>query len=132
MKPSNIYFSQDSIRNTFDNGQSIHSTLQACEQNPMAICQIPTIRVCMKNGRWYTLDNRRLWVFKKLEESGRITDVDVNIVSEDDLTAKKFTTTNCGVSVRIRQPRVDLDDYDEYDDGLLYDGDDSNDFDDFW
>lgn len=86
----------------------------------------------MKNGRWYTLDNRRLWVFKKLEESGRITDVDVNIVSEDDLTAKKFTTTNCGVSVRIRQTRVDLDDYDEYDDGLLYDGDDSNDFDDFW
>lgn len=86
----------------------------------------------MKNGRWYTLDNRRLWVFKKLEESGRITDVNVDIVSEDDLTANKFTTTNGGVSVRIRQPRDDLDDYDEYDDGLLYDGDDSNDFDDFW
>lgn len=62
----------------------------------------------MKNGKWFTLDNRRLWVFRRLEEDGHITDVDVNVVSSDRLKARKFTTTNGGVSVRIRQPHVDL------------------------
>lgn len=108
MRPSEIYFSQDSIKNKFDNGQTIYSTLRMCEEDPCMIHLIPTMRVCMKNGKWYTLDNRRLWVFRRLEEDGHITDVDVNVVSSDRLKARKFTTTNGGVSVRIRQPHVDL------------------------
>lgn len=133
MKPSEIYFSQDSIKNTFDNGQSIHDTLKKCQEDPMAIHQIPTMRVCMKNGKWFTLDNRRLWIFRRLEEGGHITNVDVNVVSSDRLSARKFTTTNGGVSVRIRQPRVDLDDFDDDDDGLMFDDvDDFDCFDDIW
>lgn len=133
MKPSEIYFSQDSIKNTFEYGQSIHDTLKMCQEDPMAIHQIPTMRVCMKNGKWFTLDNRRLWIFRRLEEGGHITNVDVNVVSSDRLRARKFTTTNGGVSVRIRQPRVDLDDFDDDDDGLMFDDvDDFDCFDDIW
>lgn len=133
MKPSEIYFSQDSIKNTFEYGQSIHDTLKKCQEDPMAIHQIPTMRVCMKNGKWFTLDNRRLWIFRRLEEGGHITDVDVNVVSSDRLSARKFTTTNGGVSVRIRQPRVDLDDFDDDDDGIMFDDvDDFDCFDDIW
>uniref|UniRef100_A0A8W8KB38 Uncharacterized protein n=1 Tax=Magallana gigas TaxID=29159 RepID=A0A8W8KB38_MAGGI len=131
MRPSEIYYSQDSIKNTFDNGQSIYSTLRMCKEDPFEIDLIPRMRVCMKNGKWFTLDNRRLWVFRGLEESGHITLVDVIRVSSDRLTARKFTTTNDGVSVRIRQPRVDFDDQDGYD--TMIDGsDDFLDFDDFW
>lgn len=90
MKPSEIYFSQDSIKNTFEYGQSIHDTLKMCQEDPMAIHQIPTMRVCMKNGKWFTLDNRRLWIFRRLEEGGHIIDVDVNVVSSDRLSARKF------------------------------------------
>lgn len=87
----------------------------------------------MKNGKWFTLDNRRLWIFRRLEEGGHITNVDVNVVSSDRLRARKFTTTNGGVSVRIRQPRVDLDDFDDDDDGLMFDDvDDFDCFDDIW
>lgn len=87
----------------------------------------------MKNGKWFTLDNRRLWIFRRLEEGGHITDVDVNVVSSDRLSARKFTTTNGGVSVRIRQPRVDLDDFDDDDDGIMFDDiDDFDCFDDIW
>lgn len=133
MKPSEIYFSQDSIKNTFEYGQSIHDTLKMCQEDPMAIHQIPTMRVCMKNGKWFTLDNRRLWIFRRLEEGGHITDVDVNVVSSDRLSARKFTTTNGGVSVRIRQPRGDLDDFDDDDDGIMFDDvDDFDCFDDIW
>lgn len=133
MKPSEIYFSQDSIKNTFEYGQSIHDTLKMCQEDPMAIHQIPTMRVCMKNGKWFTLDNRRLWIFRRLEEGGHIIDVDVNVVSSDRLSARKFTTTNGGVSVRIRQPCVDLDDFDDDDDGIMFDDvDDFDCFDDIW
>lgn len=133
MKPSEIYFSQDSIKNTFEYGQSIHDTLKMCQEDPMAIHQIPTMRVCMKNGKWFTLDNRRLWIFRRLEEGGHITNVDVNVVSSDRLSARKFTTTNGGVSVRIRQPCVDLDDFDDDDDGIMFDDvDDFDCFDDIW
>ena len=44
----------------------------------------------------YTLDNRRLWVFKKLEADGYITDIQVKTVSNDLLTPEKFTTKNGG------------------------------------
>lgn len=54
----------------------------------------------------------------------------INVVSSNRLSARKFTTTNGGVSVRIRHPRVDVDDYD---DGIMFDDvDDSNCFDDIW
>lgn len=33
MRPSEIYFSQDSIKNKFDNGQTIYSTLRMCEED---------------------------------------------------------------------------------------------------
>uniref|UniRef100_A0A8W8KEL4 Uncharacterized protein n=1 Tax=Magallana gigas TaxID=29159 RepID=A0A8W8KEL4_MAGGI len=124
---------RDSIKNKFDKGQTIYSTLRMCEEDPYAIRLIPTMRVCMKNGKWFTLDNRRLGVFRRLEEDGHITDVDVNVVSSDRLTARKFTATNGGVSIRIRQPRDDLDDFDEYDDDIMFDYVDySNCFDDIW
>ena len=44
----------------------------------------------------YTLDNRWLWVFKKLEADGYITDIPVKTVSNDLLTPEKFTTKNGG------------------------------------
>jgi hypothetical protein len=31
---------------------------------------IPKISVAQRNGKWFTSDNRRLWVFRKAEEIG--------------------------------------------------------------
>lgn len=55
----------------------------------------------MKNGKWFMLDNCRLWVFRRLEEDGYIIDVDVNVVSSDCLKVRKFIIMNGGVSVCI-------------------------------
>ena len=102
LKPSEIFYSQDSISKKFNNGKTIYSTLDECRDNSFKVALIPNIRVCQKNERWYTLDNRRLWVFKRLEEERRITDIEVDTVSSSLLTAKKFSTKNGGVSVKIR------------------------------
>ena len=102
MKPSQIYYSQNSINERFDNGYTIYATLNACKNHPFVIYEIPPIRVCKKDGKWYTLDNRRLWVFKRLEEQGHVDSVRIKKVSPSLLTAQKFTTTNGGESVEIR------------------------------
>jgi hypothetical protein len=115
MKPSEIYFSQDSIKEKFDNGHTIYSTVSVCKKHPYVIQRIPKMRVCKKDGKWYSLDNRRLWVFKKLEADGHIKGVTVQQVSQDRLTAEKFTTRNGGESVEIRQPFVESDDEEEDD-----------------
>ena len=126
LKPSEIFYSQDSISKKFNNGKTIYSTLDECRDNSFKVALIPNIRVCQKNERWYTLDNRRLWVFKRLEEERRITDIEVDTVSSSLLTAKKFSTKNGGVSVKIRSFSARLHDM------LQFDLDDmvSNSFDD--
>lgn len=115
MKPSEIFFSQDSIKEKFDNGHTIYSTVSVCKKHPYVINKIPKMRVCKKDGKWYSLNNRRLWVFRKLEADGDIKDVRVMQVNNARLTTEKFTTRNGGESVNIRQPYVESDDEDEDD-----------------
>ena len=54
-----------------------------------------------KNGKFYALDNRRLWVFRELERLGKCKKIPVHVVS-DFGRGKKFTTRNGGTSVKVR------------------------------
>jgi hypothetical protein len=60
------------------------------------------MRVFKKDGKWFSMDNRRLWVFRKLEAEGHIKDVTVRHTSRDKLPDDKFTTQNGGADVSIR------------------------------
>ncbi|XP_052790497.1 uncharacterized protein LOC128224612 [Mya arenaria] len=105
LKPSEIYFSQDSINNVFDKRcrhsyQLIGETLDALCENRCSIHSIPTISVMHKNGRWVTSDNRRLWVFRHLERLGKCKTVPVHATYH--IPAGKMTSFNGGESVRVR------------------------------
>ena len=105
MKPSEIYFSQDSISNVFGNycrhrGIHIGTTLDRLCEGHMTVSDIPVIGVMEKGGRWYSGDNRRLWIFRELERLGKCTDIFVDVINYIPL--KKFTTHNRGESVRVR------------------------------
>ncbi|KAH3858257.1 hypothetical protein DPMN_100877 [Dreissena polymorpha] len=65
-----------------------------------AIYSIPTITVVKRNGQWVTAENRRLWVFRQLEELGKCTFIDVN--AGYSIPAAKLTLTYGGVTVRVR------------------------------
>lgn len=105
MKPSKIYYSQDSIRDKFENNYTLMATYNILTRHPGVMVRIPKIRVCFKNGKWYSLDNRRLWVFRRLEENGYISSIAVKRVAESELPENKFTTTNGGTSVEVRPTR---------------------------
>ncbi|XP_060071833.1 uncharacterized protein LOC132551670 [Ylistrum balloti] len=105
LKPSEIRFTQNSINNVFDKNsrhdcQHIGETLDSLLMGRCEISDIPTITVINRNSAWYTVDNRRLWVFQKLEELGKCTEIPV--IKGFSIPAKKLTTNNDGRSVRVR------------------------------
>jgi hypothetical protein len=61
---------------------------------------VPAIRILERDGKLFTLDNRRLEAFRRAG-----IDVPVRKASPQEIVdeAWKFTTDNDGVSVRIRE-----------------------------
>ena len=112
MLPSDIYFSQATINSYFDS-KSKHASFkigetldELCEGN-ITVRDIPKIRVVWKDGKYYTEDNRRLWVFKQLEKLGGCGEI--KVLASDSYERmfrreEKFTTTNGGTDVTIRGP----------------------------
>ncbi|XP_061192410.1 uncharacterized protein LOC133200646 [Saccostrea echinata] len=104
LKPSDIRYSQDSIGSHFGKG-TIHSykrigeTLDDLLLKRTTLDQIPTITVSQLNGLTFTSDNRRLWVFKKLEELGECEEIEVRF---GYIQPSKFTTNSSGISIRVR------------------------------
>ena len=105
LRPSEIFYSQDSIMNRFGDytphgNTYIGETLDQLLNGHCNIESIPNISVVERNGKWFTSDNRRLWVFRTAEEIGFLKSIDVieTYYIKDD----KFTTENGGTTIRVR------------------------------
>ena len=106
LRPSDIYFSQDSINNVFDKRcphrfKTVGETLDDLCEGRISVNGIPTISVMNKGGKWFTGDNRRLWVFRQLERLGKCTAIRVDVTNY--IPSNKFTTFNGGTSVTVRR-----------------------------
>ncbi|CAC5392929.1 unnamed protein product [Mytilus coruscus] len=83
----------------------IGDTLDELLTESISLKDIPTISTVIKYGKFYTADNRRLWVFRKAEELGFLYEIEVNQGTQRNFRANKktkFTTKNDGISIRIR------------------------------
>lgn len=99
-KPSEIRFSQDTIKSHWKKfSGTIGETLDQLLTGEVKLDKIPNIKVKERNGNIYSADNRRLWVFQKLEKLGKC---DTIAVKFGYIEPRKFTTKNLGTSVRIR------------------------------
>ena len=105
MSPLDIRYSQDSISCYFDS-KCPHSfyllgeTVDEISAGRTSLSSIPKITVVYKFGKWYTADNRRLWVFRQLEKRGKCNKIPVYVGY--DIREEKFTTANDGITVRVR------------------------------
>lgn len=109
LKPSEIFYSQDSILNRFgiktDHANMyIGETLDDLLEGRCNVEDIRIMNVMKSNGKWFTYDNRRLWVFRKAEEIGFLITVKVNVIY--NIPSYKFTTVNQGQSVKVRRGDV--------------------------
>ena len=102
LKPSDILYAQDSILNRFRDRsiRYIGETLDQLLEDSSYIQNIPNIEIVEINGKLFSMDNRRLWVYKKAEELGSLETIDV--IRTSSFKRNKFTTTNCGTSIRVR------------------------------
>lgn len=73
LKPSDICFKKKLLPSSFDDGIPLRETLQQLANEEILIEDLPVIDVvwCQQKWVWYTLDNRRLWVFRELEKLGK-------------------------------------------------------------
>ena len=106
LRPSDIYFSQDSINNVFNkrcphSHKNIGGTLDDLCDGRISVTNIPIISVTYMAGKWFTGDNRRLWVFRHLERLGQCETIPVYVTSY--IPGNKFTTLNGGASVKVRR-----------------------------
>ncbi|CAC5413378.1 unnamed protein product [Mytilus coruscus] len=107
LKPSDIFYTQDSISNYFGKSTShsdthIGDTLDELINGTADVTSIPRIRVFCLNGKWFTPDNRRLWVFRKAEKHGILHSIPVYEISICEVDPDKFTSCNEGSSVSVR------------------------------
>lgn len=107
LSPSEIRYSQNSMRSRFRNGNPIEETLRKLLSGKITVVDIPRIRVAEKDGKYYSMDNRRLYVFKRFEEK-KGTKIKVKCI-ETGMDPGKFTTTNDGTSIRIKESRNSSD-----------------------
>jgi hypothetical protein len=101
MMVSHLRFSQNSIAERFSCGRRLEESIEdmLCGKFPFQI------KVVEKEGKLYSLDNRRLYILKH----GHEEIVEVEMVDEEKKSAeeisrmnKKFTTENDGTEIRVR------------------------------
>jgi hypothetical protein len=99
MDPNQVRFSQSSISYWLGEGETIDDLAEGLRTGKIRPQEVAPLRLVEKEGHFYTLDNRRLEAFRRAGVSipWRMATL------EETATEKwKFTTTNHGVSVRIR------------------------------
>jgi len=97
--PNTVRFSQGSISYRFSDGGTIDDLAEELRTGKLNAAEIPPLRLVLRDGQYYTLDNRRLEAFRRagVQIPWRMATAD-----EIDAESWKFTTKNGGVSVSIR------------------------------
>ena len=99
MDPFQVRFSQSSASFYFHDGRTLDDLAQGLRTGRIRPSDIPPLRLVESNGLLFTLDNRRLEAFRRAGLS-----IPWRMAAEEEIAAEawKFTTTNQGVSIRIR------------------------------
>jgi hypothetical protein len=104
INPKEVRFTQDSIKPTFSNGRKVEDLIQSLKEGKVTAYDVPPIRVFGRDGKIYSLDNRRLKAFQEANQPIRI----IPATSEELSTRSfKFTSRNDGTSIRIREEGED-------------------------
>ena len=109
LHPCDVKFSVVQIPNKFDNGIFLNDLLNDLKSGKKLVREIPRIKVvwdCTK-WEWYTLNNRRLWVFQEMESCGELTYLGMSRVEliEDANTTSGKTVFK---KVQLYEPEWDI------------------------
>ena len=98
-----IYYSQDSVARHFQDGRALTDLEEGLRLGTTSIQRVPTITVVDHDGRWFSVDNRRLLVFKRVYTDSTV--IPVLVGQHDQEFRRKFTTKNNGEAITVRPRR---------------------------
>lgn len=102
LAPHEIGFTSSSIASKFRDGRSIASTLLKLVQKKIKKRDVRRCAVVLHEGRYYSMSNRRLAIYRLLESLGRCGKIKVEVMEKTDKWRRAFTTTCKGEYVFIR------------------------------
>ncbi|XP_060587890.1 uncharacterized protein LOC132743391 [Ruditapes philippinarum] len=102
-----IRYTQDEIHDTFDDGTRLRDTLDNLHHKRYDVDKIPKITVVKRDEVYFSLDNRRLWVFQQYanylkEKENVLLKVPVIFGTSDCLETRGMTTTTEGEDIKLR------------------------------
>ncbi len=99
ISPNLVRFSQDSVGRSFSDGLTIEHVAAGLRSGWIKPGEIPEIRLTVKDGNLFTLDNRRLVAFQKADMP-----VPFRMATSEEAAneAWKFTTVTDGKSILVR------------------------------
>lgn len=106
LRPSEIRFKQDSIKQEFQNGIGVNETALHLCAGEISASDFPTIRVAKKDNKYYSCDNRRLYVFRVAEYRGAVSYIRVRMARRHTFDEDLFTTKDDGRKVKVRSDRT--------------------------
>lgn len=103
LNPQDIYFTHSKISSKFSGcGKLLEETLNDIIQGNILIDDIPKIKVFYiyheNKILYFSQNNRRLWIFKKLYNLGFIKNISVRLEKTNN---KKFITNNFSKNAKI-------------------------------
>src|SRR5437016_2366743 len=97
--PWTVRFIHDTINKTFRDGRPVDELTSALRIGLVSAKDVEPIRLVNRNGKLYSLDNRRLEAFRRANAPIAHRMATEEEAGEFDW---KFTSTNDGTSVRVR------------------------------
>ena len=113
LAPSSIRFTQDSVSCRFGDGSDLSDTFKDLLYGTKTSDDIQDMEVVELGGIWWALTgNRRLYIYRKLEKLGRISEVSVRVrdLCEPRVIKpllRRMTTKTKGLEAVCRQPEAD-------------------------
>ncbi|MFJ8076993.1 RHS repeat domain-containing protein [Streptomyces sp. NPDC096176] len=102
MSPKAIRYTQDSIKGRYKDGKSVTDTIDDLVAGRVSPSEIPPIRIFERDGKIYSLDNRRLYTFKEANKPVNFRRATPDEIRHEAHPGNKFTTKNDGTSIHVR------------------------------
>jgi hypothetical protein len=102
--PMPIYFTFSRIRPQFSCGRFVKDTLDELLNGTISVRDLPSIAVLTDGEHMYSLNNRRLFVFKELHKAGLLQEVPVRLrpVPQTKRMAEKYTPAKCALVATLK------------------------------
>ena len=101
--PEIIYFTFSRVRPFFSCGRPVSETLESLIKGDLDTSDLPSITLLFDGVSYFSLNNRRLFVFKTLRQAGKLSTVRARVkpVPQTKRMKTKYTVEKCSLTAKL-------------------------------